>query len=295
MRYILHIGLPKAGSTSIQAFLRANGKRLRAQSILYPLGGLNGHGSNQAWIGKVLAQEPERVATFARSLKGAAETVILSGEHFIQRDQAWIARLREVLETEVGPGAFQVIVYFRNLPDQVLSRCAQEAKTGYKLYADFIHSEFGGRSPRREIRNWEAVFGADAVDVRLLEAAGSLPQDFMAAAGLPWREDYVLPPRENVSPDPITAQTLALLRREFGVSHRSSRVVEAGWKLPRLENQYLAEIAEVVAHMKLKHPKLERFGADLTEVRWRDETRTPDLGEYLGALIRSLQAIKEEG
>jgi hypothetical protein len=61
------------------------------------------------------------------------------------------------------------------------------------------------------LADWEAAFPG-RVRVRLFDPAdfvnGDLLQDFCAAAGIPWRDDFMIPPRQNESMSWSTAKVL---------------------------------------------------------------------------------------
>ena len=54
MECILHIGLPKTGTTSLQAALSENRESLLRHGVVYPETGLNGNGKHKGLLNAVL-------------------------------------------------------------------------------------------------------------------------------------------------------------------------------------------------------------------------------------------------
>jgi hypothetical protein len=280
VRYVLHIGLPKTGSTSLQAFLSGNAAALREGGVIYPGGEGYPHSRQHSWIVGALDEPGGKLSQLLGECRGH-DAAVISGEYLTNLSPAQVQALRRRLIEEGEAGPVLVILYVRNLADLVLALCAEWVKLEGRAYHETV------------IQTWEGVFGEASMDVRLLEAARpSLEQDFCRAAGLPWRDDYLRPPRRNPTADPLSAQLLRLLDIEFGKRPGHRAVLQTSRKLPRLENHYLQQIAQVIGRVDLSHPKLARFADQLTAINWRDEAAGPNVVEYLNGLIAGLLQVR---
>ena len=185
-----------------------------------------------------------------------------------------------------------MIVYVRNLADRQLSRLSQNAKLGAS-YRETLGDWAANDGSDERLTNLERAFGAEALDVRLLEAVGDVLEDFVEAADLP-RLDYVRPERANVSADPLTSQLVSMLQLEFGLTGEALYRFPLGLRLPRVENSYLAAVEPLVERIDIGHPKLAPFREQLREIRWRDEAKRPELAQFLDGLIGGLRTLKAE-
>src|SRR5215510_6274100 len=85
-RLVVHIGSHRAGSTSIQAYLRANGPTLARQGIVYPADKLPAYPEQHSYLATLLkADDIDAVDGFLSSVSteamaSSARTVVLSGE-----------------------------------------------------------------------------------------------------------------------------------------------------------------------------------------------------------------------
>jgi hypothetical protein len=252
-RIVLHIGVEKTGTTTIQTFCARNRDALRAQGVLYPEGlGSNNHVALAAATGRFEHirhigptegwQHPDDQARFkvevAAKLEAAAsrargQTILLSSEHLTSRlGDPQVAALAEMLAPLAE--VVDVVVYLRRQDDLLLS-----------LYSTYIKS--GGTKDRAwlsqvfwldfdaHLRRWEAAFGADRITVRLYPPEGPLIDDFFAAAGLPVVADGAMPDRLNRSLD---ARNMLLLK---AINARA-----AAWD----SRGYMPERAELVGFLE---------------------------------------------
>ena len=194
---VIHIGLPKSGSTSIQSFLTTNEGELRRLSIDF------------LRVGRVPRKQHFNIAhelkgtkdKFDRKLGTVSEirkyisrcvenTVVLSSESFEWVPEKRIQYLREQFS---GLGRdIRIIVYIRLLEKLVPSSYSQKVRHGYSTYDFDEFFEIRMREPRtnyfESIRRWGEVFGWENLRVRLLDPRyllnGDLIDDFLDAAGL---------------------------------------------------------------------------------------------------------------
>lgn len=213
MKTILHIGLEKTGTTSVQQLLKSNRAALLSQGTLVPTslhpgnnfylamasfssfrpdGLLKAEGiKNQA---RLDAFRRKVLTKFQAELKAAssAKQVLISSEHLQSRLTSVedIQLLKSNLES-VGLTDFEVLVYLREPIRIALSHHGMAIKKG--VFVD--ESFFAPNHPRvsqilgfqQSIEMWQQVFGAEALRVRLYpegQKAAALIDDFFAVTGV---------------------------------------------------------------------------------------------------------------
>lgn len=219
----IHIGMPKAGSTSIQNTLFLNREQLAKHGvgylnlaknhsrILYTLFGSERDKKREKRKRKgfhpvtkrVLGLKQDAIETDAATLAHlfdrelASNTMpkfVLSGEGLYGFGRERAERLREHLSDHFDN--IRIIVYIRD-PLSWASSLAQNAiKNGHTTLATIYNSETAGKGIssflveyRRNIEPYIDVFGRDFVDMRVFDrtrfADGDLLADFCSAIGRP--------------------------------------------------------------------------------------------------------------
>lgn len=201
---ILHIGTPKTGTTSIQEFLHANRSIFADQGIAIPqlLGA-----KNHRWLA-ILSREVHKDASFG-PLKGVpsdqieaikktkAEELrafvrktgvpkyVASSEFLAALNQREIHRLKNLLS-----GIFtniEILVYIRSPIGLAISAMGERLKRGDIINSLPHPSEVGMADHRKLIQKWSNGFGADKINVRILEKNflinSDLIADFIAQVG----------------------------------------------------------------------------------------------------------------
>jgi len=247
-RCIVHIGLNKTGSTTIQGWLQINRDALRKQGIwhdsLAPHGGP--HLSTAAgWAIYAHSQRPNYVpggwqaqsyrigsraelqdrldqfltrveATFPPADEG---TYVTSSEHIgagiknvpeMEKLHSWFAaRFDEV----------RYVVYIREQTDWVASAYVQAVRSGMTDSLDAYIERFGLNDYHTLVQKWCGVAGAGNVDVRLFDkaafAGGDLIDDFASAIGADASQTR-RPPRLNDSMPLYQLNLLLWTSRLFG-------------------------------------------------------------------------------
>jgi hypothetical protein len=212
---IIHIGLKRSGSGSIQEFLNVNDNALRRLRIDYPRVGRWRRPSHSNF-----AQELKGRKQFAPGQNGLADLVehwrsepsefkIISTERFEFLDAVEIQSLKTSL-SQVSAD-FRIVLYTRNLAEVIRSIYAQRIRLGQKTY-DFdrffdVQMEEGRLDDFATAQAWAEVFGWENIRVRCVDEGhlvnGDLTDDFLATAGLDPNERrlqaMVRPGRSNVS------------------------------------------------------------------------------------------------
>ncbi len=225
MRLILHIGLGKVGSTSIQKFLEQNEAVLfergfitlnraeedLARQMAMAEGSANTHRyfvTKTRIVSEEAFQENQR--SFWKRLEvflaphKATHQVVASCEylHSCCNTEEKAKRLQENLSTLFSD--VQIVIYCRNQVDLVRSYYAQNVKGSSKItdtyesaaFAEKLKDESWYFDYWQNFSMWENVFGVGKVQVRLAQPdtlkSGNLIEDFVATAGLPMTADELV-------------------------------------------------------------------------------------------------------
>jgi len=231
---VLHIGVEKTGTTTIQEFLHLNRRLLSEQGIHFPrFMNLRNHWKLAVYCGNnrrsnqftdlLDIDEPEKrnnwnatfSDTFNREIKNIVhqyQHVIFSSEHFtsLLKDQEEIETLRAFLAQHFS--TFSIIIYIRRQDLLASSMIGTKAKSGI---GNGIAT--GNNINRRHyynfhktLKNWSLVFGKENICLRVFEASkllhGDLLLDFMHAAGIKNNPDFLMPARLNTSPSAMAIE-----------------------------------------------------------------------------------------
>ena len=209
MDAILHIGIGKTGTSSIQKALFSNQALLSEQGFHYPESPVAGWGGRHIKLSaygladdlfphprKVMQLSPETLNRFreelrtdlADELKGlppGVRTVVFSDEGLSSfSTEAEIARIRDLLAPHFS--AIRVIVYLRRQDRHSVSHYTQHLKAGRKPNAILRKKKFYRYDELLDL--WAGVFGEDAIKPRIFErerfSNGDATADFLEACGI---------------------------------------------------------------------------------------------------------------
>jgi len=145
---ILHIGIYKTGTTSLQSVLSANRGILKAHEVHYPDHGLDSHSTlassvmqkNWGWADRgETTFSPWYWNNFVKDLAKLTGTVLISSEFFCQADDDQVARIRASLPN----CKITVVIGLRPLNELLWSTYQQLIKFGRHYSVDeWLHSVF---------------------------------------------------------------------------------------------------------------------------------------------------------
>lgn len=194
---VIHVGLKKCGSGSIQTFLDTNAVKLKKVSVNYPRIGRTGKAHHN------LAREIRDLRDFDRTRgtlsdcaqfwrKSQRRVMVLSSEVFEDAETSEAIELKRKLLAARGSEEFRIYAVVRNLVDLMPSSYAQKIKRGFHSY-DF-DTFFAARMemPRVDffdtITRWADAFGWESMQVRILDRAhllnGDLLDDLLDVCGV---------------------------------------------------------------------------------------------------------------
>ena len=235
----LHIGTGKAGSSSIQAFLRDNRQRLGELGLLYPKApGASRHVrlglfikspeemmSSPAWY-RLGQPDPAKFRErFWRRLVSEVESsglsrALLSDEVLFMRNEPALRRMRGL--TDQLARSLRLVAYLRRQDDHMVSRYQQGVKTGVVMRLDeWAQQDMSDLYDyHSRLTAWRRVLEPTELVVRRFEpdrfVDGSLHQDFLDAAGIDVRVTDLGPvSKRNESLDAESVEFLRLLNLHF--------------------------------------------------------------------------------
>lgn len=248
-RLILHVGMPKTGTSIIQSHLQQNRDVLRDKGVFYPVTispdpGLYRTFESHHLLFYALAGQhpfdrfsPERFLARARRTgeRYGMRTMLLSAENLwwmptlSVREECFdpqvywrdkVRYLKRVAEF-FSPFEVTVVIYLRRQDHWVESWYNQQIKNGYAVSDEleaFVEEHDVYIDLRRNLDLWAECFGRENLVVRVYERAqlpGGLLSDFLQATGLGKEEEYPLkhPARHNAKLDRDTMELLRLLNR----------------------------------------------------------------------------------
>jgi hypothetical protein len=196
---VIHIGLKKAGSTSIQAFMACNDDALRQLGVDYAQVGRKYKTTHHNFAREIITSlkkfRPDRgtiseLADYWR--KAAAGTLVLSSELFEEAEVDQIGGMRDTLRRARLNEEFRIVLIVRNLLDLIPSSYAQKVKYGVRT-CDF-DAFFEERMQLRRVnhfataKRWADAFGWDSLHIRVLDRShlvnGDLLDDFLSLCNL---------------------------------------------------------------------------------------------------------------
>ena len=292
---ILHVGMGKTGTSSIQFFLRDNRERLGDVGVLFPATpGTARHQRLTQFVRteEELANSQEwrretqyELATFHKAFQqdviaeieqSGLGRVLLTDEVLFKCSDEALRRLAEL--TRSISDELRLVVYLRRQDDHLISRYQQEVKVGeilrLRVWAEQDMSDLYDYYARLQAH--QRFLAPDQLVVRRYErdafAGGSIYQDFLDAAGIELQADRLeRGPDRNTGLDAESVEFLRVLN--------TYRVEYEGATPGLIDNRHLVQqLAEHTLGPVLSLPasRLDRFMA-----QW-DESNERTARQFLG-------------
>lgn len=219
---LLHIGLHRTGTTSLQCFLRANRELLASHGWLYPVSPIPEHSAAHHYLSWKLAGLLQTrsmslesiLAGLRREIDAHPGNLILSSEDFSRLDPAGI----EYLKGLFGDFESRVIVYLRRQDLRIESYYHQRVAGGFltETFEDFLEGAIEANDYFQLVSRWAACFGKDKTIIRVLEEGQvtDTRDDFLAQLEFAGRAGFLEVERRNVSP----AREVTELLRKLNVA-----------------------------------------------------------------------------
>lgn len=307
MEYVIHIGLPKTGSTSLQAALSENRQSLLHHGVIYPETGLTSKSKRKhKGLHDVLSGiSPEQVGMpkdWVESLNAenaSAKCCVLSCEAFsrIENPEVFIpliprARTRVVMYVR-EPVAHVVSIYRNRVRNWNMTMSLQEFAESYRL-------------PYLSVANrWAAVFGSDNVVIRRYDrdfGSWDIVFDFANLLGL---EQDSLFPSQRYELNPSISGNLLFVKRLLNcfISHRKCLYSGREMKeLTYLDDSFRGPIPvdqETVDLIALQSREIlegleRRFGLSVrTREKPIEASPCPNYGKLVQDFARIMESAKE--
>ena len=222
---ILHIGLHKAGSTTVQTYLRDNAEALAAAGVLYPTIGRSersiAHHRLAADLRAGEADAGQWEAIRQLAAQNPDKRVVISSEGFQNADPAQVRAM-------LGDEAVRVFCYHRDAAQRFVSIYGHGVKNGFRTtsFDQAFENQFAMKRTYigETLKAWADAFGAENVRVRSLHPAcltnGELMADVFQVLGLGADAESRLGLKavgsHNVSPGWKALETLRALYDDLG-------------------------------------------------------------------------------
>jgi len=302
MKAIVHVGLPKTGTTSIQAWLLENRAALAAAGITYdpmnvpdlPLvesqleigfcmfercGELIPDAATRAnYRLEELGRQAELARQYEAIFAAAVEAARAAGHHSFAISSehlgAWSWHPHHVRALDDWLAGFfetrHYVIYIRRQEDWVLSLYSQHIKNGGTETLDQFIKMYGETNFMHKARIFSETVGRSHFQLRLMDRAamkdGDLYADYAALFGLE-ASDFARPGTQNPSLDMANAEFLRLMNDHFQprVDGNSRR------------NPLFGEVVEHLEATSKPARKLAMTPEQITRVRKLNEAQNEDL------------------
>jgi hypothetical protein len=272
-KVVVHIGVEKTGTTTIQSFMSNNRIALAKHGFLYPTAPGD---QNHVGLAILAADRPDMiyglfsflglppdidVDSYTRQMlielqKEAAtsecHTLVLSNEHLSSRLQSEVSleNLKRCLSHFAD--VIDVVIYLRRQDEAVLSEYSTLVKTGHTKGFTLKGSHMKKFDYAALLDRWSAVFGKDRIKVRMFEPGafegGDLVSDLLSAIGCAQRPEFSAVSPQNVSLDAPCLEYLRRLNRHISAKDRRYLVDDLSQISTREKPQFSTAEADEILH-----------------------------------------------
>lgn len=237
MRFILHIGINKTGTSSLQRTLSENAGALRAAGICYPETGRGGGAAHHDLSRALKGMPAERLGlppawreAFLAEAESCATCVVSSEDFATMPDPAKAATL-------FPPGETRVVVYLREHVSHLVSWYQQYIhSTPSSLdFSDF--AKLNRKAFKSILDAWARVYGSESLVVRLYDRAALTNSDIVADFA-----SSVLPQARPLLSETARANNPSLAGNLFFLK-RALNLVSSGAELTRRVQHELSRLA----------------------------------------------------
>jgi hypothetical protein len=245
MKFVLHIGTNKTGTSSLQDCLYRNRDRLREHGVLYPDIGLDGAAHHN--LGRTIKQgDPDELGigekwrNFIKASSDAFETTLFSSETFHTIEKV------SLVGKYFPAGETRIILYIREHAAYLASwyQQAVQARNLTSTLEEFIKGY--GRHYSLLVGAWAEVFGARNVIVRVYDRSrlrdGDIISDFVSL--LPPLEKATLQLEKDEKNPSISGNLLFLkcVLNHFITEAESKEVIYEINELSKLDSTFVGRI-----------------------------------------------------
>jgi len=188
-RVIIHIGVRKTGTTSLQRAFEGEKPLLAKHGIVYaaPAGKLlpANHMLANALIHQDTAALSEEWLA-VEAIAGDAPTILLSSENFSEAESESIAAFKHLMDRRLSRPDYTIYVGIRRWADRLISQWQQSVRFGLMTsLPDYVASQLAAPAEghlldiSRPIARWSGIFGAPAVMVSAVDRAAEANQDLL--------------------------------------------------------------------------------------------------------------------
>ncbi len=276
---IIHIGSPKTGTSSIQAYLTENREKLKKHNFLYPLSGiLESKGNAQHHLSFAIREKyPEWIKEknyknkneLYMSLKkeidnSNCQTVFISSESFSSFDQESIQKLS--YEIEKLNCTVQIICFVRR-PDLWIESWYSQVVKGHPFSSNTFQKFIKSNKIDifKKLKIWQNIFGYEYIKIINYEKAGKggILELINTYLELPMMEKIE---NKNISPSNTCIEVLKFLNKNLDLSIPERKrinlaiveIMNESKKAIFFNNKYqrLALLKELEVDIKEVSPKL---------------------------------------
>ncbi|MDJ0576559.1 MAG: hypothetical protein QNJ65_15500 [Xenococcaceae cyanobacterium MO_234.B1] len=245
MKALIHIGMEKTGTTTIQEFLHLNRDKLANQGVAYLRSpgltnnrklatycmnnnkvddqvkylGILSDAKRNEWKAK-FRQEFDREI---KNLDKKISSVIISSEHFHSRLTAKdeVKNLLDILRSYFTD--IKILVYLRRQDQVAVSHYSTKVKVGRTKSAVLLPKDVSPNDPYYNyydlMERWASVFGKQNINIRIFDKSkfvnGDLLQDFIGATGLIESDNFDIPEKQNEKLSASVQHALILMNEFF--------------------------------------------------------------------------------